>query len=159
MSEGIVRKCSCLENPRDGGACWAAIYGVAQSRTRLERLSSSSMTNFPSILDSWPSPRHAPSIFILLPSSRSPVYITPTTGQNINISNCPEHSLSKHWLYDAWSMSQAWGKGPLFNSICNYDSIRACAGMPALCFKKLLAIMFFPSKGAQGHQNPWEEHV
>ena len=25
--------CSCLENPRDGGAWWAAIYGVAQSRT------------------------------------------------------------------------------------------------------------------------------
>ena len=35
-------QCSCLENPRDGGAWWAAIYGVAQSRTRLKRLSSSS---------------------------------------------------------------------------------------------------------------------
>ena len=34
--------CSCLENPRDGGAWWAAIYGVAQSRTRLKQLSSSS---------------------------------------------------------------------------------------------------------------------
>ena len=33
---------SCLENLRDGGAWWAAIYGVAQSRTRLKRLSSSS---------------------------------------------------------------------------------------------------------------------
>ena len=33
---------SCLESPRDGGACWAAVYGVAQSRTRLTRLSSSS---------------------------------------------------------------------------------------------------------------------
>ena len=33
---------SCLENPRDGGACWAATYGVAQSWTRLKRLSSSS---------------------------------------------------------------------------------------------------------------------
>ena len=31
--------CSCLENPRDGGAWWAAIYGEAQSRTRLKRLS------------------------------------------------------------------------------------------------------------------------
>ena len=30
---------SCLENPRDGGAWWAAIYGVAQSRTRWKRLS------------------------------------------------------------------------------------------------------------------------
>ena len=33
-------QCSCLENPRDGGAWWAAIYGVAQSRTQLKRLSS-----------------------------------------------------------------------------------------------------------------------
>ena len=36
---------SCLENPRDGGAWWAAIYGVAQSRTRLKRLSSSSSSS------------------------------------------------------------------------------------------------------------------
>ena len=35
-------QCSCLENPRDGEAWWAAVYGVAQSRTRLKRLSSSS---------------------------------------------------------------------------------------------------------------------
>ena len=34
--------CSCLENPRDGGAWWAAVYGVTQSRTQLKRLSSSS---------------------------------------------------------------------------------------------------------------------
>ena len=34
-------QCSCLENPRDEGAWWAAVYGVAQSRTRLKRLSSS----------------------------------------------------------------------------------------------------------------------
>ena len=37
--------CSCLENPRDRGAWWAAVYGVAQSRTRLMRLSSSSSSN------------------------------------------------------------------------------------------------------------------
>ena len=36
---------SCLENPRDGGAWWAAVYGVAQSRTRLKRLSSSSSSS------------------------------------------------------------------------------------------------------------------
>ena len=35
-------QCSCLENPRDGGAWWAAVYGVTQSRTRLKWLSSSS---------------------------------------------------------------------------------------------------------------------
>ena len=39
---GNPLQCSCLENPRDGGAWWAAVYGVAQSQTRLKRLSSSS---------------------------------------------------------------------------------------------------------------------
>ena len=39
---GNPLQCSFLENPRDGGAWWAAIYGVAQSWTRLKRLSSSS---------------------------------------------------------------------------------------------------------------------
>ena len=39
---GNPLQCSCLENPRDGGAWWAAVYGVAQSRTQLRRLSSSS---------------------------------------------------------------------------------------------------------------------
>ena len=41
---GMSGMCSCLENPRDGGALWAAVYGVAQSLTRLKRLSSSSST-------------------------------------------------------------------------------------------------------------------
>ena len=36
---GNPLQCSCLENPRDGEAWWAAIYGVAQSWTRLKRLS------------------------------------------------------------------------------------------------------------------------
>ena len=39
---GNPRQCSCLENPRDREAWWAAVYGVAQSRTRLKQLSSSS---------------------------------------------------------------------------------------------------------------------
>ena len=40
--DGNPLQCSCLENPRYGGAWWAAIYGVTQSRTRLKQLSSSS---------------------------------------------------------------------------------------------------------------------
>ena len=42
---GKPLQCSCLENPRDGGVWWAAVYGVAQSRTRLKRLSSSSSSS------------------------------------------------------------------------------------------------------------------
>ena len=42
---GNPLQCSCLEKPRDRGAWWAAVYGVAQSRTRLKRLSSSSSSS------------------------------------------------------------------------------------------------------------------
>ena len=42
---GNALQCSCLENPRDRGTWWAAVYGVAQSRTRLKRLSSSSISS------------------------------------------------------------------------------------------------------------------
>ena len=49
---GNPLQCSCLENPRDAGAWWAAIYGVAQSRTRLRRLSSSSLQQ----ICSWTTP-------------------------------------------------------------------------------------------------------
>ena len=42
---GNPLQCSCLENPRDGGAWWAAIYVVAQSQTLLKRFSSSSSKN------------------------------------------------------------------------------------------------------------------
>ena len=38
---GNPLQCSCLENPTDGGACWAAVYVVAQSQTQLKQLSSS----------------------------------------------------------------------------------------------------------------------
>ena len=42
---GNPLQCSCLENPRDRGAWWAAVYGVAQSQTRLRWLSSSSSSS------------------------------------------------------------------------------------------------------------------
>ena len=43
---GDPLQCSCLENPKDWGAWWAAVYGVTQSRTRLKRLSSSSSRSY-----------------------------------------------------------------------------------------------------------------
>ena len=42
---GNLFQCPCLENPRDGGAWWAAVSGVTQSRTRLKWLSSSSSSS------------------------------------------------------------------------------------------------------------------
>ena len=47
---GSPLQCSCLENPRDGRAWWAAIYGVTQSQTQLKQLSSSSSSSFRNLL-------------------------------------------------------------------------------------------------------------
>ena len=44
---GNPLQCSCLENPRDGGTWWAAVYGVTQSWTRLKWLSSNRWRNIP----------------------------------------------------------------------------------------------------------------
>ena len=45
LRDPVPLQYSCLENPRDGGAWWAAVYGVAQSRTQLKWLSSSSSSS------------------------------------------------------------------------------------------------------------------
>ena len=52
---GNPLQCPCLENPKDGGAWWAAVYGVTQSRTRLKRLSSSS-SGSTNTLTTWSQP-------------------------------------------------------------------------------------------------------
>ena len=57
---GTPLQYSCLKNPLDGGAWWAAVHGVAQSRTRLKRLSSSSSSN------SWMTPPPAVGLFLHL---------------------------------------------------------------------------------------------
>ena len=53
--KGNALQYSCLENPRDSGAAvwWAAVYGVAQSRTRLKQLSSSSGSSSPKSLSEF----------------------------------------------------------------------------------------------------------
>ena len=66
---------SCLENPRDGGAWWAAIYGVTQSWTRLKRLSSSSSSkdkSFPGGSDSKESACNAGNLGSIPRLGRSP---------------------------------------------------------------------------------------
>ena len=71
-------QCSCLENPRDGGAWWAAIYGVAQSRTRLRRLSSSSSNSIGSYKKQENSRKTTASLIMLKPLA---MWITTNCGK------------------------------------------------------------------------------
>ena len=77
---GNPLQCSCLENPRDGRAWWAAVYGVAQSWTRLKRLSSSRLviTFLPRskrLLISW---LQSPSAVILEPKKIKSATVSPS---------------------------------------------------------------------------------
>ena len=73
---GNPLQCSCLENPRDGGAWWAAVYGITQSQRRLKRLSSSSSTmdqvGFPSSSDGKTSACNAGDPGLIPGQGRSP---------------------------------------------------------------------------------------
>ena len=75
---GNPLQCSCLENPRDSRAWWAAVYGVAQSRTRLRWLSSSSSSSssihkgLPSWLSGEESTCNARDVNLIPGSGRSP---------------------------------------------------------------------------------------
>ena len=81
---GNPLQCSCLENHRDGGAWWAAVYGVVQSRTRLKRLSSSSNILF--------------TLYITLPLVLSKSIII-FLEKTIDIFNCS--LLYSHW-HSSW---------------------------------------------------------
>ena len=83
---GNPLQCSCLENPRDGGAWWAAAYGVAQSQTRLRRLSSSSrlvivfIPRSKRLLISWP---QSPSAVILEPPKIKSLTVSPFISHEV----------------------------------------------------------------------------
>ena len=79
--DGNPLQCSCLENPRDGGAWWAAVYGVAQSRTRLKRLSSSSSSR---LYSPWNSPGQNTGVGSL--SLLQGIF--PTQGSNPGLPHC-----------------------------------------------------------------------
>ena len=87
-------QCSCLANPRDGGAWWAAVSGVAQSRTRLKRLSSSSSSAYVSVLLSQ-----------LIPPSPSPLY-TQVCSLCLHLYSCPANRLTNTIFLDFMYMHQ-----------------------------------------------------
>ena len=78
---GNPLQCSCLENPRDRGAWWAAVYGVAQSRTRLKQLSSSSSSRMWWALTVYITVTHKDQKYI------KPIYIHPSVKSSIIYKN------------------------------------------------------------------------
>ena len=97
---GNPLQCSCLENPRDGGAWWAAVCGVAQSRTRLKWLSSSRLviSSFPRskrLLISW---LQSPSAVILEPPK-----IKSVTVSTVSPSICHEVMGPDVMILDFWN--------------------------------------------------------
>ena len=93
---GNLLQCSCLENPRDREAWWAAIYGVAQSRTQLRRLSSSSSKkrdSFECLQQNWKRKRRARN----LPSNHEKAFIPPYRLQPARLI-CPwGFSRQEYW--------------------------------------------------------------
>ena len=96
---------SCLENPRDGGAWWAAVSGVAQSRTRLKWLSSNSSSRLviaflprsKCLLISW---LQSPSAVILEPPK-----INSATVSTVSPSICHEVIGSNAMIFVFWILS------------------------------------------------------
>ena len=104
---GNPLQCSCLENPRDGGAWWAAIYGVTQSWTRLKQLSSSSSSCLKAL-------SHKLDISLLLLFSHSVVSnsLWPRRLQHTRLSGpspspgaCSNSCPSSHWCHPTISSS------------------------------------------------------
>ena len=83
---GNPLQCSCLENPRDGGAWWAAVYGVEQNWTRLKRVSSSSSSRARVRATSSATEHWFPGgeILLLKPVQQSPQH-------NLHYASHPDH--------------------------------------------------------------------
>jgi len=74
---GNPLQCSCLENPGDRGAWWAAIYGVTQSQTRLKQLSSNSSSS-----KTWSNKEF---FFVMLNSFISILYMSSSRSKVLNL--------------------------------------------------------------------------
>ena len=116
---GNPLQCSCLENPRDGGAWWAAIYGAAQSQTQLKQLSSSNSKEG------------------LMPTFTVPAIV------NDGVEFCPWCD----WLPSAFSLHQATEPVPpllLFSSAPSHPPTNCSVSI--LCLESLRHTLYFKRK-------------
>ena len=97
---GTPLQCSCLENPRDWGAWWAALYGVSQSQTWLKRLSSSSSSS------------------LTLTEAPVSIKISSFTNENYDVAS----------LSISFQVTQIWSNSQHFSKICAPPAthMRAC---------------------------------
>ena len=108
---GNPLQCSCLENPRDRGAWWAAGYGVAQSRTRLKRLSSSSSNKLE-------------QVFALRSSNFTVKYTTDETLAHV-YKKPRQKCLQQHWL-KYWKTGNKLNLRQQKNGKINYGVFTQC---------------------------------
>ena len=92
--------CSCLENPRDGGAWWAAVYGVTQSWTRLKRLSSSSSRIISENI--WISERAESFIFFWIPLLTRYFNRSSTSSQLSSMLPFSLPTTDTNWDFNVW---------------------------------------------------------
>ena len=118
---GTPLQCSCLENPSDGGAWWAAVYGVAHSRAWLKRLSSSSSSSSSSV--SWgfpnktdPSKCHEDAKNIRAELEWLPKFRISCGGLEETLWIQPD-SESYSGLFSAWSWVDGHFSQPSFSNI------------------------------------------
>ena len=144
---GNPLQCSCLENPRDGGAWWAAIYGVAQSRTRLKWLSSSSSSSSYRA-SSW-ALFNIPSLGNHIHSQRYKYHPHPDNPQIYNISPSLHHiikaTLSKNWFLDLYPKPVP----SLDFSVCS--TLRLLSSDNCFNSRDLLVPVYNPSPNSQTH--------
>ena len=95
LEKEMALQCSCLENPRDGGAWWAAVCGVAQSQTWLKRLSSSRTK---AGARTAPDVGHPQEDHVLLPQQRS----------CLKLSVVPTFALLPVWHPLSWLRCAWW---------------------------------------------------
>ena len=102
---GNPLQCSCLENPSDGGAWWAAIYGVAQGQTRLKQFSSSSSSYYHGGSDGKESACSAGYSGLIPGSGRSPE----EGNGNPLLYSCLENPMDKGaWQATVHGVSKSW---------------------------------------------------